>query len=207
DLRDVIKDLKGRNLDKNQNGIVKYFKGVYNQDLSEYKTSKERDLIKNINSFIVKIEFDLFINVKHDYDEVIENKGDDLFSKEDYRKIYYEYNNNVFNSVNFGNYLIISFDNVGDHVKYYMLDDIEDFKDPETDEYLVKVKVAEVKSFRIIAIVLVNNEFSIKYENPNEDLIDLIEVKTEADFLKTMFQVYKNFSPDRESGWNTLGYD
>ncbi|CAG8736286.1 6434_t:CDS:1, partial [Dentiscutata heterogama] len=66
---------------------------------------------------------------------------------------------------------------------------------------------SEVKPFHIIAIVLVNDEFPMKYENPNEDLIDLIEVKTEADFLKTMFQVYKNFSPDRESGWNTLGYD
>ncbi|CAG8600852.1 13481_t:CDS:2 [Dentiscutata heterogama] len=200
--------------------------------------------------------------------------------------------------------------------KYYILDDIEDFKDPETDKYLVKVKVAgtnnlhtyilikgflvyfdiklneldddistsylmfimvrthikfknsnekvafplseinkdhylsmywdletvkktqlctmdhkmrkvskgfktdivfmgvyalfwgsEVKLFHIIAIVLVNDEFPMKYENPNENLIDLIEVKTKADFLITMFQVYKNFSLDRESGWNTLEYD
>ncbi|CAG8833430.1 28238_t:CDS:2, partial [Gigaspora margarita] len=27
------------------------------------------------------------------------------------------------------------------------------------------------------------------------------------EFLKTMFQIYKNFNPDKESRWNNLGYD
>ncbi|CAG8751421.1 11816_t:CDS:2, partial [Dentiscutata heterogama] len=67
DLRDVIKDSEGRNLEENQNGIVKYFKG---------------------------------------YDK-----------------------------------------------KYYMLDDIEDFKDPETDEYLVKVKVAGTNNLHTYILI------------------------------------------------------
>ncbi|CAG8765360.1 11443_t:CDS:1, partial [Dentiscutata heterogama] len=34
---------------------------------------------------------------------------------------------------------------------------------------------SEIRPFHIIAILLVNNEFSIKYKNPNKNLIDMIE--------------------------------
>ncbi|CAG8700267.1 26092_t:CDS:2 [Gigaspora margarita] len=58
---------------------------------------------------------------------------------------------------------------------------------------------SEVKLFYIIAILLINDEFAIGYMNPNEDLVDLIEVRTQQEFLKTMFQIYKNFNPEKES--------
>ncbi|CAG8778548.1 32162_t:CDS:10, partial [Gigaspora margarita] len=57
---------------------------------------------------------------------------------------------------------------------------------------------SEVKPFYIIAILLINDKFPIGYMNLNKDLVDLIEVRTQQEFLKTMFQIYKNFNPDKE---------
>ncbi|CAG8721788.1 6508_t:CDS:2, partial [Gigaspora margarita] len=38
----------------------------------------------------------------------------------------------------------------------------------------------------------------MEYTNSNENLIDLIEVKTQEEFIRTMFQVFKNFNSDKE---------
>ncbi|CAG8839974.1 34315_t:CDS:2, partial [Gigaspora margarita] len=66
---------------------------------------------------------------------------------------------------------------------------------------------SEVKPFYIIVILLINDKFLMGYMNPNEDLVDLIEVRMQQEFLKTMIQLYKNFNPKKESRWNNLGYD